>query len=173
MCNACHRGVVGQARAHTPIQKTDLVNQPGALVESSVLTLKGWLPTSPAPDVPGHLPEVCEQAFMEAEQLRLSGFRTASGNAYRRALESGLKYVAPDLKGTLFSRIEQLTKNGELVASMRDFAHRIRTLGNEASHETPVVDDDEIDDLAVFTRLFLMYQFTLPGMLPSADPGPA
>ncbi|KVN55371.1 hypothetical protein WT13_23450 [Burkholderia anthina] len=52
---------------------------------------------------------------------------------------------------------------------MRNFAHRIRTLGNEASHETPVVEDDEIDDLAIFTKLFLMYQFTLPGMLPQPE----
>jgi len=107
---------------------------------------------------------------MEAEQLRLSGFRGPSGNAYRRALEAGIKEVAPDLKGTLYNRIEQLTAKGELVSRMKDLAHRIRTLGNEASHDTPVVDVDEIDDLAVFTRLFLMYQFTLPGMLPPAEP---
>lgn len=169
-CNACHRGVVGTMRVRTPYLPAKIEEIQGTLIASGYFEFWGtWCPAPPTPDVPEHLPAACAAAFTEAEQLRLSGFRGPSGNAYRRALEAGIKEVAPELKGNLYSRIEQLTAKGELVTRMKDLAHRIRTLGNEASHETPVVEDDEIDDLAVFTRLFLMYQFTLPGMLPMAE----
>jgi hypothetical protein len=115
------------------------------------------------------LPSSASKAFTEAEELRIAGFRGPAGNAYRRALEAALKEVDSCLTGALYGRIERLTEKGLLTPSMRAFAHRIRTLGNEASHETPIVEDDEIDNLAIFTKLFLMYQFTLPGMLPKPE----
>jgi len=140
------------------------------LATSDLMRVGQWFPKPPTPDVPEFLPGPVQSAFFEAEQLRIAGFRSPAGNAYRRALEAGLKEVDATLKGSLYSRIEHLATKALLTPHMRDFAHRIRTLGNEASHETPVVEDDEIDSLAIFTKLFLMYQFTLPGMLPKLEP---
>jgi len=168
-CNACQKGVSGTVMFRQPFIKADLGNIQ-LLQNGEHVMLGEWLPKPPVPDVPDHLPDAVRKAFSEAENLRIAGFRGPAGNAYRRALEAGLKEVDASLKGTLYSRIEQLATQALLTPHMRDFAHRIRTLGNEASHETPVVDDDEIDNLAVFTKLFLMYQFMLPGMLPKLEP---
>jgi hypothetical protein len=162
-CNACHRGVCATIVADGPAHLADL---PGALDNYPHLTVGEWLPKVPEPDIPDHLPSTVLQAFMEAEKLRIAGFRGPAGNAYRRALEAGLKEVDAGLAGSLYARIETLKQRGQLTTSMCAFAHRIRTLGNGASHETPSVEDDEIDDLAQFTKLFLLYQFTLPAMLP-------
>ncbi|WP_186257381.1 DUF4145 domain-containing protein [Burkholderia gladioli] len=164
-CNACHRGVCTRIVADGPLHLDQL---PGALDNFSFIEVGDWLPKPPAPDVPNHLPETVTKAFMQAEKLRLLGpdYREPSGNAYRRALEAALKAIDATLKGTLAARIEKLAEKGLLTPAMKEFAHRIRTLGNEASHETPLVEEDEIDDLAIFTKLFLLYQFTLPEMLP-------
>jgi hypothetical protein len=167
ICNACQFSVCGTVRVNSAkVSIEQLASITLALDMSDAIVIEEWRPTPPSPDVPAHLPEIVARAFSEAEQLRIAGFRGPAGNAYRRALEAALKTVDSALKGTLYARIEKLTSEGMLTANMRDFAHRIRTLGNEASHETPVVEDDEIDNLAIFTKLFLMYQFTLPGMLP-------
>jgi hypothetical protein len=169
-CNACLRGVCGAVAVNTTAGVTHKIEDIGSAIDLlGGITIEGWLPKPEGVDLPGHLPPVVERAYAEAERLKLAGFRGPAGNAYRRALEAALKEVEPDLKGSLYGRIEALANTGRLTANMKDFAHRIRTLGNEASHETPVVEDDEIDDLAIFTKLFLMYEFTLPGMLPKKD----
>lgn len=167
-CHGCFKGIVGTVGVLLPNVETDLTKVPGALSNYPHYIVMGgrWLPSPPVPDVPDRLPEAVSRAFSEAEELRLAGFRGPAGNAYRRALEAAIKIVDPELTGSLYTRIETLSKTTRLTPSMRDFAHRIRTLGNEASHETPVVGDDEIDDLATFTKLFLLYQFTLPEMIP-------
>lgn len=169
-CNACHRSVCTTVTVHGPrITHTNLVQYFGVLESSEYVDVGEWLPRAPTPDVPQHLPPAVENAFMQAEQLRLAKFREPSGNAYRRALEAALRAIDCTLTGSLFARIEKLASSGELTPAMCKFAHRIRTLGNEASHETPLVADDEIDNLATFTRLFLLYRFTLPAMLPTQD----
>ncbi|WP_186120608.1 DUF4145 domain-containing protein [Burkholderia gladioli] len=169
-CNACKKGVSGTVLIDYPSVNTELEKTNLSIDTISKIEIGGWFPKPPTPDVPDHLPESVGKAFAEAERLKIAGFRGPAGNAYRRALEAGLKHVDQELKGTLFARIEKLASDGRITIAMKDFAHRIRTLGNEASHETPEIGEDEIDDLAVFSRLFLMYQFTLPGMLNDAKP---
>jgi hypothetical protein len=166
VCNACKKGVCSTVDVRYP-QVTYEVEKLNAAIDATTgLTIHGWMPLAPTVDMPAHLPDAVERAYSEAERLKLAGFRGPAGNAYRRALEAAIKHATPEGKGNLFQRIESLATAGKLTTNMKDFAHRIRTLGNEASHETPVIEDDEIDDLAVFTKLFLMYEFTLPGMLP-------
>lgn len=169
MCNACQRGVCGTVLVNHPHVTMQLETIGLAIDTSTHIKMEEWFPNPPKADVPAHLPPLVAEVFTEAEELRLAGFRGPSGNAYRRALEAALKVVAPELSGTLFKRIEKLAEEHRLTQHMSQFAHRIRTLGNEASHETPLVENDEIDDLAIFTKLFLMYEFTLPGMLPKTD----
>lgn len=48
---------------------------------------------------------------------------------------------------------------------MQEWAHAIRLDGNEAAHEEEPFDKETCEALKSFTELFLMYAFTLPGML--------
>ena len=173
-CNACGRGVVTSVKFNTTPRARLLDMKDGLLESTSDFTVGQWLPRPPRPDVPEHLPDVVLPLFERAELLRLSDkkLRPSAGNAYRQALEAALKAVDPALGGTLYSRIEKLTARGDLTKSMCEFAHQIRNLGNEASHDTQFVAYDEIEALALFTRMLLMYMFTLPGMLPKAVAGP-
>ncbi|WP_347558546.1 DUF4145 domain-containing protein [Robbsia sp. KACC 23696] len=136
------------------------------------LKIGSWAPRPPVPDVPAHLPDNVERAFRQAEEMRLGGFAEPSGSQYRKALELALKVVDSNLTGNLHNRIGALQKSGKLTETMSNFAHRIRSLGNEATHEIPETPVEEVPDIAIFTKLFLMYQFTLPGMLPEKNAAP-
>lgn len=48
---------------------------------------------------------------------------------------------------------------------MKDWAHQIRRMGNDASHEEEPVTEHEATALHGFCEMFLQYAFTLPGML--------
>ena len=48
---------------------------------------------------------------------------------------------------------------------MKEWAHIIRDEGNDAAHEDEPYGKDEAIGLEAFTRLFLTYAFTLPGMV--------
>jgi hypothetical protein len=48
---------------------------------------------------------------------------------------------------------------------MKEWAHEIRLLGNDAAHEEDPFTPPEAESLQAFTQLFLTYAFTLPGML--------
>ena len=53
---------------------------------------------------------------------------------------------------------------------MKKWAHEIRHLRNDATHEEDPFTDDEAQALQSFTELFLTYAFTLPGMLVARHP---
>lgn len=133
-----------------------------------------FFPRPKQPEIPEYLPEKLKTKYLAAEDLYLlcqskPHFLDSAGNAYRAALELGLALLEnPDTPQdkNLNWRINQFVKNGMLVQAMGDFAHRIRALGNLASHSTLDFSQEELNDLRLFTRLFLMYTFTLPAMLP-------
>lgn len=82
--------------------------------------------------------------------------------AYRRALELTMKDKGPALKGTLEKRIDALATEGKLTADIAEWAHSIRTLGNEATHDEEEPTDEDVADLAAFTRVVLEYLYTMP-----------
>ncbi|MEX3556717.1 MAG: DUF4145 domain-containing protein [Burkholderia gladioli] len=162
-CNHCGRGVVGTITADHP---SHLEQLPGDISRYPYFEVGEWLPKLPLPDIPDHLPTDVMHAFLQGESLRQQrNMIEPAGNAYRRTLEAAMKSLAPNLHGSLYERVEQLANDQKLTDAMRRFAHNIRFLGNAASHESDVADKDELADLALFTRMFLIYEFTLPAML--------
>lgn len=81
---------------------------------------------------------------------------------YRRALELALKDKAPELTGTFYRRIEAMAADGRLTEAVATWAHSVRELGNEAAHDEPEPSEDDISDLAAFTRVVLEYLYTMP-----------
>ena len=131
-----------------------------------------WYPKPPKADIPQHLPADVERKFAAGEQIYFQSKYNESlmefaGTAYRSALEVALKHLDDNTDKNLNKRIGQLVKNQVLVKSMGDFAHSIRILGNEATHNE--ISMEELKDLRLFTQLFLQYTFTLPAMIPNKD----
>lgn len=133
-----------------------------------------FFPLPPKPDIPEHLPPDLEAAFSEAEDLfcliEENKFVKQAGNSYRAVVELALSKLDDNpTDRNLNQRINQLADRGKLSPSMKDFAHRIRTLGNGASHALLDFSKQDLDDIRLFTRLFLIYSFTLPAMIPQPE----
>jgi len=90
--------------------------------------------------------------------------------AFRTCLDQALRHLHPEGKGTLARRIDGLPVEIGVTPSMKQWAHEIRALGNEAAHEDEPFDEEATEDLQSYTEVFLMYAFTLPGMLAARHP---
>ncbi len=84
---------------------------------------------------------------------------------YRKTIDLGLKAIDATIKGTLEKRIDKLVDQGRLTRSIGEWAHQIRSLGNDSAHEDTPPSRDEIIALRKFTSLSLQYLFTLPEMV--------
>ena len=132
-----------------------------------------WLPEPPKPDIPDHTPPEVLPSLLEAEKLFLLGddFARSAGNAYRSAVEAALSLKDTEGKDkNLNWRINRLVKDGVLTVEMGDFAHHIRQLGNDASHSLLDFTPQDLVQLRLFTKMLIMYLFTLPGMIPAEVP---
>jgi hypothetical protein len=110
------------------------------------------------------LPPAVANAFRQAgDTIRRDGFAESAVAMDRRALELATKSIAPDLAGeTLYRRIELLAGRHLLTPALADWAHALRTLGNDALHEEDGVTHDEARQTHELTRYILIYLFTLP-----------
>ncbi|OOF85094.1 DUF4145 domain-containing protein [Rodentibacter ratti] len=133
-----------------------------------------FYPLPSKPEIPEYLPPDLENAFSEAEDLfclvEENKFLKQAGSSYRAVIELALSKLDDNpADKNLNQRINQLADKGKLSPSMKDFAHRIRTLGNGASHALLEFSKQDLDDIRLFTRLFLTYSFTLPAMIPAVE----
>ncbi len=89
---------------------------------------------------------------------------------YRKALDIGLKLVAPTVTGVFKFRISELVKTRPPNRITRrvgrsDSPSGFRLLGNEAAHDIDQPTRDELDALRDFSDLVLQYIFTLPAIV--------
>jgi hypothetical protein len=137
----------------------------------STLQDQGWgivsiWPEPPEPQIADHVPAEVARVMLQAERnFPTAGNEEAAGTMYRKALDVGLKIVAPDAKGTLAARIDALVQKNLLTPSLGAWSHQIRLLGNDTAHEIEAPMRDELTALRDFTDLVLRYLFTLPKMV--------
>lgn len=112
---------------------------------------------------PEHVPERVANAFLQAEQSLRARHWDASGAMDRRALEIATKEQAPDRAGdTLYKRIEYLASIGKLTQSLKEWAHSLRLIGNDAVHDEDGLDETEARQAHDLTKFILIYLYTLP-----------
>jgi hypothetical protein len=158
--------------------------QPGSLTtQGGDLTQYNWQlsffwPDAPGPLIPENLPSDVERVYLQAERnFPIAGNEEAAGTMYRKALDIGLKIIAPSVTGVLKARIATLVKQNLLTPSLGEWADQIRLLGNDTAHEIDQPTREELEALRNFSDLVLRYLFTLPGMVaarkaPSAAASP-
>ena len=113
------------------------------------------------PASPEHLPDKVDKLFSEAVESQPTG----AGMLFRKTLEVSMKLLRPNDKAKLAKRIQNAADDGEITQDMKEWASHIRIIGNAAAHDDKPPTTAEIAELQQFVRLFLMYLFTLPGML--------
>jgi len=133
---------------------------------AAVVHIRGFWPAPPAPLIPEHLPNAIECALFQAEHnFPVVGNEEAAGTMYRKALDLGLKALAPDVDGNLKKRIDKMVETHLLTPALGMWAHEIRLLGNDSAHDEEPPTRDELTALRNFTNLVMQYLFTLPKMV--------
>ncbi|HJS84278.1 MAG TPA: DUF4145 domain-containing protein [Acetobacteraceae bacterium] len=166
-CGYCQNGVVAKYRGHEIMNWVQTNGQatPPHLVEVC--------PKAEPPSAPKYLPDNIRRFFLQGlDSLRRKGY-DAAGTMFRKSLDVALKRIHPEGRGTLQRRIDTLPQEFGITSAMKEWAHEIRNLGNDAAHEEEPFTEAEAKALHAFTDMFLTYAFTLPGMLKErkmADP---
>lgn len=143
------------------------------------LTTGGWVveqfwPAPPGPDIPDKLPPDVARIYLQAERnFPIKGNEEAAGTMYRKALDVGLKKIAPDATGMLSTRIKKLAADGKLTPDIAAWAGEIRDLGNEAAHEERPPTREELIDLRNICDMVMRYLFTLPALVKDRRTAPA
>ena len=114
---------------------------------------------------PKYLPDNINKFFLQAAESLKSGNLDASAMMSRKVLEVAVKTLNPDGNGNLYRRIEKLSELGKITDELKDWAHIIRDDGNDATHEEEPVTLEFAEELLSFSEMFLMYTFTMPGMV--------
>jgi hypothetical protein len=116
---------------------------------------------------PEHVPENIQGFYVQSSNAFDSQGFDASSMMSRKVLEASVKHIHPNSSGSLYSRIEQLFKDGLITEQLKQWAHIIRDDGNDAAHDLAPVSREHAEELLEFSHLFLLYVFTMPGMIMS------
>ncbi len=119
---------------------------------------------------PDHVEPGLAKLFVQAEEARARGHYHVAGMGLRKTLDVGLKVFDPSVKGDLFTRIDALAAKHDITPAMKDWAHQVRLIGNEAAHEHDEPAKEDIDAMAAFTETLLKYLFTLPAEVRARTP---
>ena len=111
---------------------------------------------------PDHVGETISKIFIQAEDARAREQYHTAGMGLRKTLDIALKVYDPSLRGDLKPRIDALADRHDLTPAMRDWAHQVRLLGNEAAHDHDEPTKADIEAMSAFTETLLKYLFTLP-----------
>lgn len=163
-CGSCFGGLIAEIEASTSPAPHDVR---GDIALSTNCIIRKQYPLAHATTSPKHLPVNIEKFFLQAANSLKSGNLDASSMMSRKVLEVSVKALNPDGNGSLYSRIEQLADSGKITEELKDWAHIIRDDGNEAAHEEEPVTAEFTEEILSFAEMFLMYTFTMPGMVAS------
>lgn len=162
ICCHCEKGLVAEIKAST----TPTPHKYEAdLATYKFHKIEDLYPKPQLPEAPQYIPDNIKNFYLQAiTSLRHQNY-DASAMTSRKVLEVATKCINPEFSGKLFQRIENLANSGRITPSMRDWAHNIRLDGNEAAHDEKPITPEAAKELLSFVEMFLMYSFTLPGML--------
>lgn len=184
-CNTCDCSIISDITVHdSNSYNAELIKQFRAKLDSSTYynlneAYHGRIKFQPnnqlEAEIPEYLPERVIDELKTAEELYMQvqakpNFIKVSGNAYRTTLERALCELAEnDAQARLNKRIENLFDNGKLTKDLKNFALHMRSLSGDASHTYNDFSLEELNELRLFTQLFLRYTFTLPAMIPDGS----
>ena len=161
-CRRCLKGIVATLRDRGTRQL------PGG-VETDLLrhfTVQSVHPAREFVGAPEHTPANIEKTYLEAVAALANGLCDPAGMTFRKVLERTTLALGPGSKSFkdkfLKQRIDSLAEQHLITEAMRDWAHHIRLMGIDASHDDGEITLEEADELREFTELFLTYAFTLP-----------
>jgi len=161
-CENCYGGYIAEIEART---STAPSNQNGSLDKNPSFSIQKEYPLPKVVKAPNNLPANINNFYLQAANSLSSGSLDASAMMSRKVLEVAVKSLSPDGSGSLYHRIEGLAESRKITEELKDWAHIIRDDGNGAAHEEEPVTPKFAKELLSFAEMFLMYTFTMPGMV--------
>jgi hypothetical protein len=163
-CGNCYGGYISEI--YTPSAAT------GHTAKGNIETTPGFKITKEYPlpqtiEAPDFLPENIKKFFLQAANSLKAGHLDASAMMSRKVLEVAVKTLEPTGNGSLYQRNERLYSSGKITEELKNWAHIIRDNGNEATNEEEPVLSIFSEEHLSFAEMFLMYTFTMPGMVAS------
>jgi hypothetical protein len=136
------------------------------LAASSNCTVIKQYPQKEKLEAPQSISKNVEKPFLQGLDNAQRGNHEAAAAMFRKAIETATRELDPSTANKkLVNRIDLLAANGKLTSDLKDWAHLIRLDGNQAVHDDEEFSPEEIEQLKEFTRLFLVYTFTLPAQV--------
>ncbi len=112
--------------------------------------------------IPQHLPPHVAKAFDQGEQNFKFNNPDAAIAMYAKALEAGLRWRFPGIKGMLNEMIGTLKTKGLLPPEIGDWAHQVRLVRKDAVHDGDELEADDMEAGRNFADAVLRYTITLP-----------
>ena len=172
---ALFRLVSPQAEQH--FQQMELRDTNFNFLESG-FTLLDFEPNRAIGGAPDHTPDRVADLLDQAITNHTNGHWDASGAMARKCLDVATRRIVrdklPEEEATkiaalwLKARIEKLSALGIITEDIASLARLIKDGGDDASHDDDPYTDAESAKLLEFTRVFLTYVFTIPGMVAQA-----
>jgi len=141
--------------------------QYGADIEAAHVVVGEIWPLKEEPSIPRHLPPEYVAKVFEAEKAHQAALPTAVAGLYRSLVDITTKRqlteAGLDVKGVLMTRIDRLADNHVIPKAVAEWAHEVRSIGNEGLHEEMVVSPEDAAMTRNFAQTYLRYAFELPG----------
>lgn len=123
-------------------------------------------PKPVTPYAPEHTPDACAKFFIEAKDNLARRRYETSVMLCRKVLDIATNHLEPDENTTsLAKRLSLLKEQSRITPEMADWAKIIRLDGNTSAHSDENFTEQEAREIISFTETFLLYAFTLPGMV--------
>lgn len=123
-----------------------------------------WPQASPS-SLPEHVPEHIQKIYVQGEKSLKAEAWDAAGAMFRKVVDISTIELKASPKKRLIDRIDELESKHALTPALKQVAHKVRLDGNGAVHDEEPFSKEDAVDIEFFTRMFLLYAFTLPGML--------
>lgn len=164
-CGACNQGVMADVRGkhgNTPAKFDNDYQKYGNF------TVLDIYPKAKSAIASEHVPNDIANYYKQAIDNLERGFWDSAALMGGKVLEVTFKTKYPDITGNfgrLVDRINELASLHILTEPMKDWAHQVRLIRNDAAHSIDMIQEQDAKDLMSFVEMFLMYVFTLPAML--------
>lgn len=114
---------------------------------------------------PPFLPDNIVKYYSQAVEAEIREMWDACGGMCRKVIDAATVDMGANKSKKLQQRIDELTDRHLLTSQLKEWADAIRLDGNDAAHDPDPFSPEEAHQIRSFTELFLMYVYTLPGML--------
>ena len=165
-CPVCFGVVTANVEANANRNGNPLHSIQGLL--SSQCRIRATYPAPRPINIPMYLPENVAKAFKDGCEC-VKRQPTLACTGFRRALELGLKQLAPEIEAwKLEKRIDKLADQHLITPDIKEWAHQIRLDGNAGVHDDDERTVEQAEEMESLTRFVLTYIYTLPKQVEEA-----